>query len=272
VMQTALARNDLTAARTAFFQMPQDAQNANTTRYLAFKLALRSCDEEFASECLDVLFKNSGKDQKYLYACVLEAQQSDSRTMAITAFQRMVEQPPKGTQLPALLRCTARLFIGELDRLKQRLDEVMAELLRVFETAANNVKVFRQGTEEQWRAEIQWWSKNAFNLSLRFCADAHPEHLIRLVKVCCKFLEHYPDDGGLMYHNELVNRKQLCHFLSATGLTILGRSHEERSEDSLQCYSEVRKEVSAYTALDQTPSDQTEEAAQLRLRLLERLS
>jgi hypothetical protein len=243
VMLAALQRDELETAREAFHQLPMSTQNEGMTRYLAYKLALRSNDIQLAKECLSVLAKQSDKDERYLYACVLDAQQSSDRKMTVAAFQALVDQPPNSAQLPALLRCTARMLMEELDNLTDKtLEEVTTELIRLFETAAANIKMFKQGTEEQWRAEVQWWSKNSFNIALRLCAEMHPELLVRLLRACVKFLESFPDDNGLMHHDDLAQRKQICHFLCASASIVLGRSTEDR-QHKLQHYLEVQREA-----------------------------
>ncbi|KAK6396127.1 hypothetical protein LTR65_010237 [Meristemomyces frigidus] len=247
-MMTALTRHDIEAAREAFFGMPQATRDEDMSRYLAFKIALRSSDHEFATESLQVITKHADRDPTFLYACVLEAQQSDHRHLAVAALQGLLDKQPPGVHLPSLLRCTARLLIGELDAKERSLDEMMDEVVLLFERAGADVKVFRQGTDDQWRAEIQWWSKNAYNLALRLCGDIHPEHLVRLLNVCIRFLECYPNDGGLMHDDVLTCRRSLCHFLSASALIVLARSSEESSEYALQCYLRARREIEAFVA------------------------
>ena len=273
VMLVALQRDELDMARASFHQLPLPAQNEGMTRYLAYKLALKSNDLQLAKECLAVLAKQSDKNERFLYACVLDAQQSSDRKMTVAAFQALVEQPPNSAQLPALLRCTARMLMEELDNLTDKtLEDVTVELIRLFETAAANIKTFKQGTEEQWRAEIQWWSKNSFNIGLRLCAEMHPGKLIRLLRACVKFLESFADVDGLMHLDDLSQRKQICHFLCASASIILGRSAEDRSS-RLQHYLEVQREARAFLKTWQQRALQQNdaEAEPRRLRAFEML-
>jgi hypothetical protein len=96
VMVTALQRDELDTARAAFYGLPASSQNEGMTRYLAYKLALRSNDVRLAGECLESLVKHIDQEPRYLYACVLEAQQSANRAMAVAAFQALVDQPSNG--------------------------------------------------------------------------------------------------------------------------------------------------------------------------------
>lgn len=248
-MTVAMEKNDLNAAREAFFQMPTAPQNENITRYLTFKLALRSNDYEFAHESLDVIMKHADRDPTFLYACVLEAQQSQMRHIAVAALQAILDKQPPGIHLPSLLRCTARLLVGELEAQERNPDEVVEEILRVFEHAAANRQALQKSSNDQWRAEIQWWTKNAYNLALRLCGQIHPGQLIRLLQVCIKFIDSFPDDAGPMHQDELKGRRLLCHFLSASALIVLGRSADEGSEDSLQCYLQARHEIETFRSL-----------------------
>ncbi|KAM0719528.1 hypothetical protein Q7P37_003658 [Cladosporium fusiforme] len=270
VMLTALEQEQFNTAQAAFYQMPSPAQNEGMTRYLAYKLALGSGDSQLAGQCLDVLTRNADKDQRYLYACVLEAQKSGNRAIAVAAFQALADQPPHGTQLPALLRCTARLLMQEIEGSPRPLGEITHEMSRTFETAAANIKTLRQGSYEQWRAEIQWWSKNAFNIALRLCAEIQPEHLIRLLRACIHFLDCFPDDAGLMHADELTQRKQVCHFLCGSALVVLGRSSQDRSQQ-LQNYLEVQREVKEFMAIWQQLHHETPDAELRRTRALEML-
>lgn len=254
-MVMALTRGDTLAAREAFFRMPVAAQNESITRYLAFKLALRSDDHEFALESLNMVMKHAQRDATFLFACVLEAQQSQMRHIAVAALQAILDKQPPGVHLPSLLRCTARLLIGELDSQDLSRGETTEEVVRVFENAAANIQALKADGEDKGRVEIQWWSKNAYNLSLRLCTQIHPEHLVRLLNVCIKFIDHYATDMGPMHRDDIVKRRTTCHFLCATALIVLGRSSDEGSEYSLNCYLQCRQYVEAFREHLQTAHD-----------------
>ncbi len=68
--------------------------------WLTFKFA--------AAECLGGLSKKSIDDTNYLFACVLEAQQSGDKQQTIAALQKVLEkyefEAPPDVSLPALLR------------------------------------------------------------------------------------------------------------------------------------------------------------------------
>ena len=266
----ALEKNDLNATREIFYQLPVGAQNEDITRYLAFKLALRSNDYELANESLKVVMKQADRDATFLYACVLEAQSSDMRHMAVATLQAILDKQPPGIHLPSLLRCTARLLIGELNAQDRSQDEVMEEIVRVFENAAANVSTLKHSTEEQGRTEMQWWSKNAYNLSLRLCTEMHPNHLVRLASVCTQLVSHLSNDAGVVHEADVSRRKAICHFISASALMVLARSSEEGSEHHIQYYLQARQQIDAFR-LVRTGSENAEDAVRLSCRQFELL-
>lgn len=126
VMICALARNDLSVARESFFSMPEAARLNPQSRFLLYKVALRSQDDDLgrymnkvrmeptslnscvAKESLDIVSQDSTKNSSLLYACVLEAQQLGRKEHAIQALERVLQKykynVAPGVHLPALLR------------------------------------------------------------------------------------------------------------------------------------------------------------------------
>lgn len=247
-MRHALDNDDLPAAREAFFQMPKDAREEGPTQFLAFRMALKFQDEDLAAECLRNVAKHAIKDPTHVYACVIEAQRSPMRHMAVMALQAVLGQRPPGIHLACLLRCTVRLLIAELEACKndQKLNDIALEILQIFETAAKSVDAFRQASNDGWRTEVQWWSKNAYNLSIRLCGDINPEYTVRLLNACSALMEYYPKDGGPMQQDDLENRKVLCAFLATTALIVLGRSEERGVEYTLQCFLSAQTQIKTF--------------------------
>ena len=245
-MRVALDNGNIPAAREAFFQMSATAQNDGQTRHLAFKLALNSKDEQLAMSSLQIVMKHASTDATYLYACALEAQRSQMRPMAVAALQAILEQRPPGIHLPALLRCTARLIMSESDVQGQSVDILAQEAVKIFETAGRSLEELKQLPNQQWRSEVQWWSMNAYNLAVRLCADADPEHIVRLLDVCSSFLDHYPDDAGLRQQDRVEEYKSLCAFLCTTALIVKARSAENDPEYQQQCFLHAQKRIDTF--------------------------
>lgn len=99
--------------------MPDAVRDAPMTRFLMFKIAIRSEETDLAAECLNKVFDGSKKDPALLYACVLDAQTVGDKTHTLAALQLVLKQnnyaAPEGVHLPALLRCTIRLMVAQLE-------------------------------------------------------------------------------------------------------------------------------------------------------------
>jgi hypothetical protein len=129
MIQCALQRQDTGAAREVFNKMSDTGKSAPMTRYLMFKVALRSGDAEFgrlepmssflhkgvlrlftypATECLDRVSTSTSEDANLLYACILEAQSTGDKRQAVAALQRVLEKyehgAPASVHVPCLLR------------------------------------------------------------------------------------------------------------------------------------------------------------------------
>lgn len=248
----ALARGDTPAAREAYFQMPESGKSAPITKYLMYKVALRSDDVELASDSLEGVLKASVKDASFLYACALEAHQHGDRQQAITVLQKVLEHygysAPAGVYLPSLLRCTAAAIMTEMKDKRIPLELALSELCKIFEGAMTQASGFRattprSSTKDQYLAELRWFASHTYNLSLQHCGDMQPELLVRLMTVCTAFvgLLRQGDKGD----GTLVVRLLLCHFLTASGLIVIGRS-EDRIEIALQRYVDVRQQAKAF--------------------------
>lgn len=267
---SAMANDDLEAAREAYFQMTETAQNESRTRYLAFKLALQSDNYQLAVESLNIVAKQADRDPAFLYGCVLEAQQSRMRQLAVAALLAIMDKLPSNVHHTSLLRCTAKLLMGELENPQPNLDEVMQETLRVFESVSGNTQALFKGNVNQRRAELQWWMKNAYNTALKYCGQIHPEHLVRMLRVCTQLTELYPRDDGPMHNDELERRALLCHYLATAALVVLARSYPEDSRERLQSYLEARKENAQFKTLSSkvAPDNDVDKAKTLH-RLLD---
>jgi len=107
-----------------------------------YKIAIRNGEVELASECLEVVHQASSKDPSLLYACVLDAQEVGNKDMAIAALQLLLKKnqfnPPTTIHIPALLRCTIRLMITQLEskgasRTEHDTDYTVTQLCKLFE-------------------------------------------------------------------------------------------------------------------------------------------
>jgi len=109
-----------------------------------YKIAIRSGDADLASDCLEVISQDSSNNPSLLYACVLDAQDVGDKKMALAALQILLEKhqfnPPSAIYLPALLRCTIRLLMSQLDSKgtsQTEVGTVASQLGKLFEGGEN---------------------------------------------------------------------------------------------------------------------------------------
>ncbi|KAF1997925.1 SPO22-domain-containing protein [Amniculicola lignicola CBS 123094] len=254
VIMCALARPDYAAAQEMFTKMSDIGRDEPITRYLMYKVALHSQDVGFAAECLDKVSQQSSKDATLLYACVLEAQSVEDKRQAIIALECVLKRydygAPAGIHLPALLRCTARLSVKQLTEGGELNLDVLEQICKVFDGACTQAKASRRrpSTPAQQlftSAEFEWFSKNAYNLCLKYCAEMDPEKLVRLLNVCIEFIKLLIEAGESEDKSDLSLRLMFCHFLAACAFTTLARA-EDNNQDRCQHYLLVQKSCQAF--------------------------
>ncbi|KAH3908764.1 hypothetical protein HBH56_171760 [Parastagonospora nodorum] len=249
IIQCALSRQDYAAAREAHKKMSENSRDEPVTRYLMYKAGIQTQDVELAAECLDHICRSSAKDATLLYACAMEAQSNGDKKQAINALERVLDKydysAPAGIHLPALLRCTSRLLQSELIKDGAIEPSVMEQLCKVLEGAIAQAKASRRRPNDPAQQlftteEFEWFSKNSYNLSLRYCADMSPRHLVRLLHTCSEFIKILKEKNGLGSSGDLCLRLVFCEFLSACTYTTLARA-EDNTQSCLQYYLEARK-------------------------------
>jgi hypothetical protein len=246
-MARALDCGDIHQARHAFFQLPVAIRNEPSTRYLAFKIALTANDRGLAEESIDLIVRSAGQDPTFLYACALDAQQSQMRSMAIVALQAVLDKKPPGAHLSSVLRCTARLIIADSEASEEGIKCCTHAILEVFEAANRCKEQIRHAAPGLWISEVQWWSKNTYNLALQACVAMDPSSLIRLLMVCQSFLHSWSDGMSVQQQDDISYRKMSCSFLSITALMVLGRTSTEPARR--ESYAQARKHIDTFNLL-----------------------
>ncbi|KAF2432077.1 SPO22-domain-containing protein [Tothia fuscella] len=259
-MLCSLARQDIPSAREAYSKMSESQQNSPQTQYLAYKIGVRSGDAEFAAQSLDLVCKHSGKDATLLYACVLESQQCGDKRQAIAALQKVLEKydfnAPRGVDLPALLRCTARFLKAEIKNKEPPSEEVMESLCKVFEASAEHAarqkRTLANKEEKVFNsAELNWFSRNSYNIALEFCGVIEPMHLFRMCRSCIQMIELLQAQAAEDEADGLRIRYILCEMLAICAAVVLARS-EDNIEDSMQHYLAVRFHSKSLRSLIET--------------------
>ncbi|KAI4281274.1 MAG: hypothetical protein L6R38_003832 [Xanthoria sp. 2 TBL-2021] len=251
----ALGRSDLGKCREIRYQMSDSTERDSSTRYLLYKVALKCQDADLAAECLESISKEQGKDANLLYACVLEAQKNGDRLQVIRALSQVLEkttyQAAAGLHLPALLRLTARMLIQELESGQSQDQHCIDELCKVFEGAAAAAKRSRRDSSQDDifpSAELDWFSRNSYNVALKMCTVWKADATLRIVRACSNFIGVYSLDNYAEQDSDLSLRRLFCDFLGCCLLTTLARG-EDMIEDQLQYYLTLRKTMGDFRTL-----------------------
>ncbi|OBT38584.1 hypothetical protein VE00_10937 [Pseudogymnoascus sp. WSF 3629] len=109
--------------------------------------------------------------------------------------------------------------------------------------------------------ELDWFSKNAYNLSLKYSTEWHPEQILRIIQTCMKFTGIYPEDIDKTTSNDITHRHIFCDFLAVFLLVALARA-EDSIEAQLQDYLQLRKHVESFDTRLQSILDVLEEGPQ----------
>ena len=116
-----------------------------------------------------------------------------------------------------------------------------------------------QPSETVWTtAELDWFSKNSYNLSIDNLSRWAPRHSLRMLQCCISFIDQYPSDISEQISDDLSLRKMFCEFSAATALVALARG-EDNTEIYLQDYLNLRKHVASFDNLLQNKLDKMEE-------------
>ncbi|OLN95249.1 Regulator of drug sensitivity 2 [Colletotrichum chlorophyti] len=250
----ALGRNDTERARQVFSNMAEAAQNEPITRYLMYKVALRSSDRELATECLERIGVVAPQDPNFLYACVLEAQQVNDRVCAMLAMKKLVERHESSeaspVHLPALLRCSIRLAVSAEENEKQAVEikAAVEEITVLFEKAAKAIErdpKDKDGKRFFTVKELDWFCQNAYNLALKHSDSWDLKQLVRMFDSCLAIAKRYPTDLPAEAASDLTFRTMFCNFVAAAALVSLARA-EDNVELQLQHYLVLRRHVEAY--------------------------
>lgn len=90
-------------------------------------------------------------------------------------------------------------------------------------------------------AELDWFSRNTYNLALKFCTSWNPEQTLRLVQSClnvsrtsladfhsdvAQFIGLYPAAIDLNVTADLSLRRLFCDFLCGSLLIVLARCED----------------------------------------------
>lgn len=115
-----------------------------------------------------------------------------------------------------------------------------------------------QASETIWTIpELDWFSKNSYNLAVKHLSIWNPRHSLRMLICCIAFIDQYPKDLAETVSDDLSLRKMFCEFSAAIALVALARG-EDLIENQLQDYLTLRKHVSSFDNLLQEKLEKLE--------------
>ncbi|KMU92208.1 hypothetical protein CIHG_10010 [Coccidioides immitis H538.4] len=93
--------------------------------------------------------------------------------------------------------------------------------------------------------ELEWFSRNSYNLALQYCTTWGPHHVLRLLDACIKIIALYPENLGIEARRDIEQRNILCHFLAAVIEVSQARTHND-SEVQNQFYLNARAHIQGF--------------------------
>ncbi|KAH8687536.1 meiosis protein SPO22/ZIP4 like-domain-containing protein [Tricladium varicosporioides] len=269
----ALARSDFGSAKDTYGRMPDSTRNEPTTRFLMYKVAVRSQSSELASECLQSISNHLSSDPTLLYACCLDAMSNEDKVLTLAGLQHVLDKynynPPQPVYLPSLLRITIKLTHALLEEshVQQHLEQnliLVEKLCKLYEGAASMLQKSRataQNHETSWVVlELDWFSKTSYNTAIKYISSWPPYNSLRMLTCCIIFIDHYPLDISAQISDDLSLRKMFCEFSAGTALVALARG-EDNIEKQLQYYLTLRKHVCSFDRILQEKLEKMEDDA-----------
>lgn len=226
-----------------------------------------------AVSCLRGLSESIDPDRRLLYGCALDAQETGDRELALMALKLVLDQiglvVPDVGHIPTILRCTIRLTMAEIEGSREPESSVESLCLLfekgkyilfvswgiklIFRSASEQAKRSRQGYKTSTKQaeivftikELDWFSRNGYNIGLRSIVEWSPSRSLRILLTCIRFLDLYPDDIDGPTLAEISYRRLLCHYLCGCISVELARA-EDNIETQLQHYLESRRHIQEF--------------------------
>ncbi|KAG7285410.1 hypothetical protein NEMBOFW57_010037 [Staphylotrichum longicolle] len=226
------------------------AAQAPMTAYLAFKVAVRVEDRALAEKCLESVAQ-APDNVDYLGACIAESQKAGDIMCAIAALKKLQEKyeynKPNSIHLPALFRCTIRLLTLMADRPGAEISNIVNDLCKEFDAVVLALKLQDEESSSRQKLftvdELEWFSRNAYNLALKNSAAWELRCVVRMLTACVEIIGRFPSDSGSKADRSL--RKLFSHFVVSSALISLARTHDH-IEKQRQDYAAMRKHVVAF--------------------------
>lgn len=275
-------RNEFDNAKVLYTEMSEAGKNEPMTKYLMFKVAIRSDDAALAVECLESLSRPALEAHEFLYAAILDAQTIGSKTYAVEAMKTLVERYEFGNSapvhLPALIRCTIRLRLMDLNADKDIEsscdDAVIDDICRMFEIGTRGSEpssgtkakscAASESTKKDLRdekdnkmftvQELNWFSHNSYSLGRQYCEIWGMKNTIRIFTSCLNMISQYPTDIPANDAKDNSLKAMCCHFVIAAAFISLART-EDALEERQKRYKQLRTQVAGFDGEFQTRTE-----------------
>ncbi|KAK0634593.1 meiosis protein SPO22/ZIP4 like-domain-containing protein [Bombardia bombarda] len=245
----ALGRNNLESATLMIQSMSKQSCEDPMTAYLAFKVAIRVEDRALAERCLEAV-SLSPDHIDYLGACIAESQKVGDIACAIAALKKLQEKyeykEPNAINLPALFRCTIRLLNLLVEKSGTDKSELVNDLCQQFDAVV--LALERQQQEDEGSMllnvdELEWFSRNAYNLALKHSSTWDLRYVVRMLTACVSIIDHFPSDLGSTVEQSL--KTLFSRFIIASALVSLART-QDNVQKQLRDYLEMRTHIKAF--------------------------
>ena len=271
----AIGLSDIGKAKDIFSTLSSTTRDDPSTQYLLYKIAIRSEDSQLAASALSAVSAKSANDPSLLYGCVLESQRAGNCAQTLTSLQCVLSRQEchaeNSVSLPALLRCTARMLIRDAMGDGFENTSSIDGICNVFEEGARRARDSRRNEEETTfsQRELDWFSRNSYNLALQVCPRWAPFQTLRLVTSCTAFVDLYPTYLENDVSSDLSLRRAFCVFLRCSLLLVIARSEAQVSNQSRH-YLELRKSVDEWRFSSSWHKNQLQGPAQSDIRSKDR--
>lgn len=91
--------------------------------------------------------------------------------------------------------------------------------------------------------ELDWFSRNAYNLALKNTAAWELRSVVRMLTACANIISHFPSDAGSKI--ELSLKTLFSHFVISSALIALART-QDNVEKQREDYATMRKHAMAF--------------------------
>ncbi|KMU72544.1 hypothetical protein CISG_09531 [Coccidioides immitis RMSCC 3703] len=171
--------------------------------------------------------------QMYLLACVAEALHSGADRQAAIVLQQILDHldsiSTRQLHFPALLR-------------ESHTPDLVGQICKTFDSSVSRNAL---DPGQLTVLELEWFSRNSYNLALQYCTTWGPHHVLRLLDACIKIIALYPENLGIEARRDIEQRNILCHFLAAVIEVSQARTHND-SEVQNQFYLNARAHIQGF--------------------------